>query len=164
MQSKPNVYIENSVVSYLAARPSRNLVTAAWQRITADWWLARRNDFNLYISELVVAEAERGDPEAAAERLKYLQGIPEVPITREVRDLAEALVSEGALPAKAVADAFHIAAAAVNGIEYLLTWNCRHIDNAELKPLVRSVCAIHGYQCPETCTPQELMGEEDEGG
>ncbi len=151
-------------MSYLAARPSRDVVVAAWQQITADWWRTRKKDFDLYISELVIAEAERGDPEAAANRLKHLTGISQVPITQEVRDLAEALIQEGALPAKAIADAFHIAAAAVHGIEYLITWNCRHIDNAELKPLVRSVCAVHGYRCPEICTPQELMGEENESG
>ena len=160
MKPKPGVYIENSVVSYLTARPTKSLVAAARQQITYDWWHSRRQEFDLYISELVAAEAADGDPEAAQKRLGHLEGIPEVAITEEVRGLAEALLKEGALPPGAVADAFHVASAAVHGIEYLLMWNCAHLANAEIKPLVRSVCAVHGYPCPEICTPEELMGED----
>ena len=160
MKMKPEIYIENSVISYLAARPTKNLVAAARQQITYDWWHTRRKDFNLYISELVITEAREGDVEAAKRRLEYLDGITEVPLTQDVHALSEALLNEGALPEKSLADAIHIAAAAVHGIQYLLTWNCSHLANAEIKPLVRSVCAIHGYPCPEICTPEELMGDE----
>jgi predicted nucleic acid-binding protein len=84
-------------------------------------------------------------------------------VVEEAYDLAAMLISEGALPPAAEDDATHIALAAVHGIDYLLTWNCRHIDNAETKPIVRSICTTRGYACPEICTPEELMGEEDEG-
>jgi hypothetical protein len=160
MSTKSDIYIENSVVSYLAARPTKNLVAAARQQITYDWWHTRRKDFDLYISELVITEAREGDAEAAKRRLEYLDGITEVPLTRDVRALAEAFIKEGALPEKSLADAIHVAAAAVHGIQYLLTWNCAHLANAEIKPLIRSVCAIHGYSCPEICTPEELMGDQ----
>jgi hypothetical protein len=156
---KPEVYIENSIVSYLAARPTKNLLAAARQEITYDWWHSRRGNFSLYISELVITEAGAGDPKAAHKRLQFLDGIPQVTLTQEVRTLAEILLKEGAFPEKSSADAIHVAAAAVHGIKYLLTWNCAHLANAEIKPLIRSVCAIHGYTCPEICTPEELMGE-----
>ena len=159
---KQTVYIETTVFSYLTARPSRNLIAAAWQQVTAEWWDLHKNRFELYISELVVAESERGDPEAAKRRLVRLQGIPKLSVTEEVISFAEKLVIVGALPPKAADDAMHIAIATVHNIDYLLTWNCRHIDNAEAKPLIRKVCENFGFAYPEICTPQELMGETDD--
>lgn len=156
---KQMIYVETTIFSYLTSRPSRNLVAAAWQQVTSDWWANQRDKFELYISQLVVAEAERGDPEAAARRLKQLQKIPELSITEEAISFADTLVGKGAIPLKAADDAIHIAVAAIHGVDYLLTWNCRHIDNAETKPLIRKVCEDSGYSYPEICTPQELMGE-----
>jgi predicted nucleic acid-binding protein len=115
----------------------------------------------LFTSELVLAEAGQGDPDAAKRRSEQLQDIPDLEVTSEVVASAKRLVAEGALPREAVDDAMHIAIAAVHGVDYLLTWNCRHLDNAERKPLVRSVCAIAGYRCPEVCSPQELMGDQE---
>lgn len=108
-------------------------------------------------SELVVAEVRAGDPDAAAKRLKLLQGVSELKITDEVRQIAAILVEKGALPGKAQADALHIATATVHGMDYLLTWNCCHIDNPAMKPLVRKACNTEGYLCPEICTPIEIM-------
>jgi predicted nucleic acid-binding protein len=156
------VYIETSVISYLVARPSRNLLTAAWQELTRQWWDNRRSRFELFTSELVSAEASLGDPDAARRRSEKLRGISDLAVTDSTVALAKKLVDAGALPKEAVDDAMHLAVAAVHGIDYLLTWNCRHLDNAELKPLMRSVCAVAGYRCPEICTPQELMGEQDD--
>jgi predicted nucleic acid-binding protein len=119
--------------------------------------------FELFTSQLVFAEAAHGDPEAARRRSEALQNIPNLEVTDEVVALAARLVAEGALPREAMDDAVHIAVAAVHGMDYLLTWNYRHLDNAERKPVVRSVCTLAGYQCPEICTPQELMGEEENG-
>ncbi|MBN1293509.1 MAG: type II toxin-antitoxin system VapC family toxin [Candidatus Latescibacteria bacterium] len=156
---KQSVYIETSIFSYLTAHLSRNLITAAWQQITFEWWSLHRNGFELYISELVVAEAERGDTQAAEKRLAELHGIPELSITEEAIAFAEKLIKGGALPHNAADDAMHISVAAVHGIDYLLTWNCRHINNAEMKPFIRKICNDYGYIYPEICTPQELMGE-----
>ena len=151
------VYVETSIVSYLAAKPSRDLLIAACQQATLTWWEQHRSRFELYTSELVVAEGGRGDPEAARKRLDCLKGIPELRVTAEVRDIGAALVREGALPEKAEADALHIAIAAVHHVDLLLTWNCRHIDNPATKPLARSVCVAQGHRCPEICTPIELL-------
>ena len=155
------VYIETSVISYLVARPSRNIMTEACQLATKQWWNNRRSQFELFTSELVLAEAGQGDPDAARRRKEELKNIPDLEVTASAVTLARTLVGQHALPREAMDDAMHLAVAAVHGIDYLLTWNCRHLDNAEMKPLMRSVCAIAGYRCPEICTPQELMGEQE---
>jgi predicted nucleic acid-binding protein len=156
------VYVETSILSYLTARPSRDLLAAAHQQVTREWWDGQRGRFEVFVSPLVEQEARRGDPVAAQRRVEALCGLPMLEIVEDAYDLAAALISEGALPLSAEDDATHIAMAAVHGIDYLLTWNCRHIDNAETKPIVRSICATRGYTCPEICTPEELMGEENE--
>ena len=151
------IYIETSIVSYLAGGASRDLLIAACQQATKEWWQDQRDRYDLFTSQLVVAEAAAGDPESAKRRLAYLEGIPELRVTTEVGDLARALVTQGALPSKAEADALHIAVAAVHRMDLLLTWNCRHIDNPATKPMVRSVCLAAGYLCPEICTPIEIL-------
>lgn len=156
------VYIETSIISYLTARPSRDLVVAANQESTRDWWDGHRNNFALYISPLVLDEAGQGDAEAAGRRLKALEAFKMVEVIDQAGELAEALLREAALPSKAQDDAAHIALAAVHHMDYLLTWNCRHINNAEKKPLIREVCVKLGYVCPEICTPVELMGGTDD--
>ena len=155
---KKTVYIETSIVSYLTARPTSDLLAAAWQKTTVDWWDTQRSRFDLYTSDVTVEEAGKGNPEAATRRLEALSGIPILSITEAVAALSKALLQGRALPATALDDALHIAVSAVHGVNYLLTWNCRHLDNAETKPIMRSVCTIHGYISPEICTPQELMG------
>ena len=161
---KKTVYIETTVVSYLAARPTGDLVGAAWQKITADWWRTQRRRFDLVTSDLTVREAGRGDSGASARRLAMLAEVALVRGTVEAVELSKALVRGGALPERAENDALHVALAAVHGVDYLLTWNCRHLDNAETKPVMRQVCRGLGYAAPEICTPQELMGEEGHGG
>ncbi len=156
--NKKTVYIETSIVSYLTARPTRDLLASAWQMTTVEWWSTQSNRFNLYTSDVALEEAGKGNPEAAARRLEALSGIPILPITRSVVTLSKVLLQGQALPAGALDDALHIAVSAVHGIDYLLTWNCRHLDNAETKPIVRSICSIHEHTSPEICTPQELMG------
>nr|VFK56452.1 MAG: Predicted nucleic acid-binding protein, contains PIN domain [Candidatus Kentron sp. TUN]VFK59037.1 MAG: Predicted nucleic acid-binding protein, contains PIN domain [Candidatus Kentron sp. TUN]VFK62759.1 MAG: Predicted nucleic acid-binding protein, contains PIN domain [Candidatus Kentron sp. TUN] len=155
------LYIETSIVSYLTARPSGNLTAAAWQKETMDWWEIQRGRFSLCISDLVVEEASRGDGNAVKRRLAVLEGIKLLPLTDEAVGLSKALVENGGVPEKALDDALHIAIAAVHGINYLLTWNCRHIDNAETKPIIRRICRKQGFSCPEIATPIELMGAEN---
>ncbi len=156
------VYVETSILSYLTARPTRDLLAAARQQMTREWWDTCRMRFDLFVSPLVEQEVQRGDPDAARRRVEALGDIQTLEIVEEAYELAFALISGSALPASAQDDATHIALAAVHGMDYLLTWNCRHIDNAETKPVIRSVCASNGYACPEICTPEELMGGEGE--
>lgn len=155
---KRRVSIETTIPSYLTAWPSRDLVRAAHQQITQEWW-ATRGNYELYSSRLVVLECQAGDPKAAVERLAALNGIPLLEQTAEVAVLAEALLRDVPLPKKAAADAVHIATAAVNGIDYLLTWNCTHIANVTLRPQIETVCRAAGFEPPLICTPEELNEE-----
>jgi predicted nucleic acid-binding protein len=155
----PRLYLETSVVSYLTARPSTNIITAAHQLITARWWSHRRAHFELLISELVLEEAARGDADAAAKRLEALEGIPLLGVTPAVSELAGSILRAHLLPAKAFPDALHIAIASVHAIEYLLTWNCSHIANAELLPRVTVLVEETGFNMPFVCTPEELLGD-----
>ncbi len=159
---KKSVYIETSIPSYLTARPSRDVRAAAWQQITSQWWDEARDHYELFTSALVIVEASDGNPEAASRRLESLQGIPELLIDEEAQALAEKLVWEGGMPAVAKADALHVAIAAVHGMDYLLTWNCRHIGNAARKPIIRAICVAAGYSYPEICTPMELLPEDND--
>jgi hypothetical protein len=151
------VYIETTFVSYLKARPSRDVVIAGHQQITQEWWDACRGYYELCASQLVLQEAGAGDPQAAEERIAVLAPMTLLETKEEALALAKELVQAGALPAKAAEDALHIAIAATNGIPYLLTWNCRHMANAAMRPLIESVCASKGYKVPVICTPEELM-------
>jgi len=154
---KQRVYIETSILSYLTGRHSNDLRAMANQSTTIEWWENRVTEFDVFISEFVVAESSQGDPEAAARRLAVIEQIPELEVTEDVRKLGKALVSEGPIPEGAEIDAYHIAVAAVNGMDYLLTWNCKHIANATMRPMVEQVCRTHGFEPPTICTPQELM-------
>lgn len=153
---KPTVYIETSVISYLAARPSNDVRALASQSVTIEWWETQRSNFELFISEFVVSEAGLGHPDAAERRLAALAGIAELRSSPEADALSLALIQRNALPEKAAMDAFHVAIAAVNGIEYLLTWNCTHIANALTRPKIEATCRALGYEPPIICTPQEL--------
>ena len=146
------------MISYLVSRPSRDLVVAAHQQITRQWWEECRESFQLYVSQMVIQEAGSGDPAAAQRRLEELAMIPLLALTDEAQALARELLESGALPKQAVEDALHIALATVHGMDYLLTWNCRHIANAQMREAVVSVCMMRGYEPPVICTPEELMG------
>lgn len=152
------VYIETTVVSYLTSRPSRDLVIAGHQQTTHEWWNTRRESFELCISEVVLEEAAMADPEAAQERLDVLSAMMLLRTTADAVPLATRLVEKGALPEKAAHDALHIAIAATNGIPYLMTWNCRHLVNATMRPVIEAVCAAVGFKAPIICTPEELLG------
>lgn len=156
------VYIETTIVSYLTSRPSRDLVLAARQQITTEWWERRRGDFDLVISQVVVDEAADGDPQAARRRLDILSGLPLLEVTPEAVELADVLVSSGGLPEAATDDAFHLAVAAVHAADFLLTWNCRHLANAERMGKLADVVRSQGFRPPIICTPDELLGDGNE--
>lgn len=156
-----SAYIETSIVSYLTARPSRDLRAAAWQQTTTQWWEQERPRHELFTSELVLAEAQSGDADAAGRRVAVLNSLPLLAVTGDAKELARRLIAEGGVPAHAGADALHIAIASVHEMDYLLTWNCRHINNAATKPIIRSICAVAGHTCPEVCTPLELLSQEN---
>lgn len=143
---KPTVYLETSVISYLTAWLSRDIVMAANQQITQDWWDNYRVCYDLYISQSVLQEASAGDSQAAERRLQALATLQILETTPEAVRLARVLIDQTLLPTRAGVDALHIAIAAVSGIDYLLTWNCRHIANAVIRPRVEAVCREQGYE------------------
>lgn len=142
------------------SQPSRDIVAAARQQVTHEWWEEGRYQFDLYISALVLAEARGGDPVAAEKRLDALKEIPVLGISEEAENLAVALVEVGPIPESYSEDALHIALATTNGMDYLLTWNFHHINNARLKRDIAGVAEENGYECPVICSPEELEGEE----
>lgn len=152
------IYIETSIVSYLTARPSRDLIIAAHQQITLEWWENRRKDFDLYTSQFVIQESSAGDAAMARKRLDALDGITLLSIEQEALVLARLLVEKGPIPEKAQIDALHIAVATANGMDYLLTWNCKHIANAEMQVGIEKLCRASGFEPPVICTPEELLG------
>ena len=156
---KPTVYVETTVISYLVGWLNRNdLQVAANQELTRRWWLSHRTDFTLVASAAVVDEAADGNSDLAAERLRFLAEVPLLIITEEAHALKLDLLRRTRIPRAAENDALHISIAAVHGIEYLISWNCKHIANAVVLPRVYDVCRAHGYEPPFVCTPQELMG------
>lgn len=154
---KQKVYLETTVPSYLAARPTRDLIVAAHQEITREWWLKRRNSFDLFISPLVIVEASDGDPGAARERISILEGISELAVTANADVLTRLLLARGAVPPQFTNDAAHIAIATVHHMDFLLTWNCKHLANAARLRKLMAVCSEAGYVCPVICTPEELL-------
>jgi hypothetical protein len=159
MKARPRLYVETSVVSYLTGQPSRDIVTAARQQLTREWWQTKRSGFDLYISEYVLTEAGSGDELAVVRRLAALEGIPELELGEETARLAESFLSAGALPQKAAIDALHIAAAVSSGMDFLLTWNFKHLANAALRGLIDRICRSQGYEPCVICTPEELSEE-----
>ena len=156
---KPKAYLETTIASYLTAWPNRDLIMAANQATTREWWENRRDAFQLFISQTVIKESSAGDQDAAQRRLEFLKPFPLLDITEEVETLAAKLIAEVPLPPKAQADAVHIAVAAVHGMNYLLTWNCTHIANATLRTQIEAVTRSAGYEPPVVCTPQEMLGQ-----
>jgi hypothetical protein len=156
------VYIETSIISYLRQKPSAHVVTAARQLLTHRWWNDERHDYELVTSQYVIDEASGGDPTLAAERLATLDDIPLLPAAVEVPQIANEILSAGVLPAKAQVDALHIAAVAHYRIQYLLTWNCKHIANAKILPHIHRVLTDLGIPIPIICTPEELLGDDAE--
>ena len=154
-----SVYIETTIPSYLTAWRSPQLIMAANQEATRSWWETTRPEYDLYISDIVTQEASGGDDEAAKRRLMAIEGLPELDVSENAEFLAEKLLADAAVPANAKTDALHIAVAAVHGMDYLLTWNCKHIANAKIRLKIESICRTEGYEPPIICTPLELMEE-----
>lgn len=153
------IYLETTLVSYLTARPSRDVARAARQAATRDLW-DRLHEFDAFASDLVVGEAELGNTSAAAERLKAIEGVPLLEITQEARKIADALLEVSAIPKSEPEDALHLGIAASNGMDMVVTWNFKHLNNPFTRLLVRQTIENVGYVCPEICSPDELLEGE----
>lgn len=154
------VYLETSILGYLTARSTKNLILAANIEVTRDWWENYSAAFDLYVSQLVLDEAALGDSQIAAKRLEILQDIALLEPSEPAQELAIQFLARSNLPDKAANDAAHIAIATAHGMDYILTWNCKHIANAQIQKKLAQICAGLGYELPTICTPYELMGEK----
>ena len=160
--TKKKVYVETSVISNLTARPSHNPMDAAMQLSTLKWWYSAPERFSLYCSQLVLDEAARGDAAAASRRLQAVAELTSLPINEAIVSFAEKLLAAAAVPRTSFDDAVHIAAAAIHGMDYLVTWNCKHIANVYTEPLISACCEANGFRCPVICTPLEMEGGNDD--
>ena len=156
----PTVYIETSIVSYLRQRPSTQVVAAARQVLTHKWWNDERANYELVTSQYVLDEAADGDPDLSAERLELLDGIPLLTAEPGIERIANEMMARAILPPKALFDALHIAMTAYHRVDYLLTWNCRHIANAKILPQIHRVLIDLGVPVPIICTPEEMVEDD----
>lgn len=154
------VFIETTIPSYYVARPPRDIVQAARQRLTIDWWDQHRSNYELLTSQIVIDEISQGETAMADRRLAMVAEIPLLAITDGVIEVAEDLLSAEVVPAKAADDAFHIACAGVHRVDFLLTWNCKHIANPHNRQRIRNCFDRHGIDLPVICTPEEFIGDD----
>lgn len=154
---KQKVYIETSVISYLTAKPSRDLIIAGHQKITSDWWHKAKHKFDCYISQIVIEEISMGDKNAALKRMKAIKNLSELTYNQEVKDLASKYLKLLNIPDKSRLDAFHLSFSVIYKIDYLLSWNCRHIANAVVNFKLREFNDKNSLFVPFLCTPQELL-------
>ncbi|NTW88682.1 MAG: type II toxin-antitoxin system VapC family toxin [Desulfobulbaceae bacterium] len=159
---KQTVYVESSVISYLTSRPNRDVIIAGRQSVTLDWWENQRHRFELRISVLVEEEISKGDSSAAQQRLDKVTEIQSLLISDEAVRIADLLLAEKAVPRGSEEDALHIGIAAAQGADFLLTWNFKHINNAEKKAAITRLIESAGYACPQLCSPEELGGMQDD--
>jgi predicted nucleic acid-binding protein len=153
----PTLYVETSIVSYLQSRPSGQVVAAARQLLTHTWWANERHQYELVTSQYVLDEAADGDAAVARRRLDSLNGIPILPLHQAIQEIAEEILRRAILPRSASVDALHLAMVAHHQVDYLLTWNCRHIANAKIRALIERILRLRGYDAPILCTPEELQ-------
>ena len=154
---KKRIYIETTVVSYFTARPSRDLMIAAHQGTTRELWPDLGDRYETYVSALVYEEAGKGDPEQARMRLAAIEPFRMLDIDDEVRTLGEKIVAGRGIPEEHPEDALHIAVAAVNGMDALVTWNFAHLNNPFTRMMIRQIVENEGFPCPEICSPEELL-------
>ncbi len=157
---KKHIYIETTVVSYLTAKPSRDIMIAGHQEVTRELWARLSSRYETYVSALVFQEAGRGDPDQSQMRLAAIAKFPMLDIDDEARFLAEKIIAKKGISTEYPEDALHIAVAAVNGIEVILTWNFAHLNNPFTRKKVRKIVEAEGYICPEICSPEELLEAE----
>jgi hypothetical protein len=152
-----SVYIETTILSYLVANPARDVVIAGHQQTTQEWWSTRRSAFDCFISQVVIDEISAGDPTEVRKRLAVAGTLNSLAVTVDSEKITESIMKSGVLPQKAVRDAAHIAVATVHNVQYPLTWNCKHLANAQIAKRIAGLCNAAGYEMPSICTPEELL-------
>jgi len=158
----PTAYIETTIPSYYVARAAMNVIQASRQASTRAWWDGGRSSFDLFTSQEVLQEARLGDADMARQRLEILSPLPKLELTEEVGALAQELIQAGLVPEKAASDAVHIAVASVHQVNYIVTWNFKHIANPYTRDRLRGVVADAGFRLPVMCSPEELIQYDED--
>jgi hypothetical protein len=156
------IYIESTIPSYVVARPARDLLQAARQQLTRDWWEWKRSEHELFTSQIVLDEISSGERAMSEERLRLVSDVVLLDLTEDARALTKTVIISGLLPAHADRDAAHIALATVHRMDMLLTWNCRHIANAAIGARLRKLAESAGFELPVICTPEEMLENSNE--
>jgi predicted nucleic acid-binding protein len=151
--------VETSVFSLLVARPSKDALIAERQRLTRLWWMERADDFELFVSSLVAVEARAGDASMAQQRLAYIHSVEELPIEANAIRVSKELLRSGILPAKCADDAMHLAVAATSRMDFLATWDMRHLANKSIQDRAKRFLQNIGYAAPIVCTLANLFGD-----
>lgn len=154
---KATVYIESTIVSYLTAKPSRDLIVAAHQQLTTEWWDLIRPQVDCFVSPFVIQEISAGDEEAANKRIEFVKDIPVLEINKEIQKLAQTYFNSLDIPEKARLDASHLAVAVWHELDYLLSRNCKHIVSGRVKKILEKINSQLNIKTPVLCTPEELM-------
>ena len=157
---KEKVYIETSVISYFTARPSRDIIQTAYQEITRSWWEKIFPKYDNYVSVYVIEEISKGDKVASSLRLEAIKGIPIYETNPDTEKLAAEFIQNMKIPLHAQLDCYHLATAVVNGVDFIVSWNFKHIANPHIRLIYREINNAHGLITPEICTPEEMLGEE----
>lgn len=155
---KQTLYMETTIPSYYTALPSRDIIILAHQEITRQWWREDKNNYNIHVSELVIEEALQGDSFASKRRLNVINKFKILSINKESEELGLYYIKKIPILKHAYRDAIHLAIASLNKMDYLLTWNCTHLNQAHLKGMIRKINNAQGVFTPVICTPEELMG------
>ena len=156
---RKRIYIETTIPSYLTARPNRDIIQMARQQLARDWWDSERHNYDFCVSQIVLDEVAAGDEDAVQRRMAVIADLPLLDLTLDVDELAEKIMKSGLLPEGASRDAVHIAVACVHNVDFLLTWNCRHIANATILKDLQHIIVDAGYEMPVICPPEELIGD-----
>jgi hypothetical protein len=156
-ESKPSVYVETTIISYLTAQPSRDTMIANHQQITAEWWANIRPQVECFVSPLVIGEASRGDTVYAQKRLDAIADFARLDVNEEINELAEKYFEGLQIPEKAKVDAVHLAIAVWHKMDYLLSWNCKHLASARVQKRLQQMNTRLKVHVPVVCTPEGLM-------
>jgi len=158
MTTRKKIYIETTIISYATSRVSRDVIVASRQ-LASRILLDKCSDFEAYISVLVLAEIESGDTKRATMRCEVVSHFPVLQVTEQAEHLADRLIHAKAVPERFKEDALHLAIAAVNGIDVIVTLNFAHINNPFTLGKIRGLVESCGYRFPEVSSPDALIAK-----
>lgn len=157
---REQIYVETTVISLFTARMSSDLVKAARQKMTEEWWEKILPKYDCVISPYVLQEIRNGDPEAAKKRMAAANPFSLLATSDFAEELAQEYFKKSGIPKRSILDCYHLAVAAANGVDFIVSWNFKHIANPTIRRIFRGINDKHGLISPEISTPEEMLGEK----